>query len=87
MLKDFAKRLMEHPDSPLPRDVASLLYWASIAAGLRHRGVRLSSLEDRKLIEGFAWAAAQTWVDPPTAGLIRAAATTLATGAGHDQPT
>ena len=88
MLKDFAKRLMEHPLSALPHDVAALLYWASIAAGLRHGGMRLTSLDDGRLITGLQWAASQPWVDPPTAEMIRAAVAALrAGGAGHDQPT
>jgi len=88
LLKDFAKRLMEHPLSALPQDVASLLYWASIAAGLRHGGIRLTSLDDRRLTEGFQWAASQPWVDQPTSDLLRAAAAALsADGAGHDEPT
>jgi hypothetical protein len=82
MLKDFAKRLMEHPQSPLPRDVASLLYWAAIASGLARGGVRLTSLANDRLLEGFRWAATQSWVDAPTVELLRAAESTLLAGGG-----
>jgi hypothetical protein len=84
MLKDFSKRLMEHPDSPLPRDVASLFYWSSIAAGLKNGKVRLTSLDDRRLIEGLQWAARQPWVDRPTADMIRSAEEALSSGAAHE---
>jgi hypothetical protein len=82
MLKDFAKRLMEHPQSPLPRDVASLLYWAAIASGLAHGGRRLTSLTNDRLLEGFRWAASQSWVDATTVELIRSAEHTLTAGGG-----
>lgn len=84
MLKDFSKRMMEHPESPLPHDVASLFYWSSIAAGLTNGKVRLTSLDDRRLIEGLQWAARQPWVDRPTAEMIRSAEEALSSGAAHE---
>ena len=82
MLKDFAKRLMEHPDSPLPREVASLLYWSAIAAGLTRAKTRLTSLDDGRLREGFRWAMSQPWLDAPTAEMLRLADSGLSAGAG-----
>lgn len=84
MLKDFSKRMMEHPDSPLPRDVASLFYWSSIAAGLANGKVRLTSLDDQRLIEGLQWAARQPWVDRPTVEIFRSAEQALSSGAAHE---
>ena len=83
MLKDFAKRLMEHPDSPLPREVASLLYWSAIASGLSRGNVRLTSLDTEQLLAGLRWAASQPWVEKPILELIRSAeASVLARGGG-----
>ena len=83
MLKDFAKRLMEHPDSPLPREVASLLYWSAIASGLSRGKVRLTSLDSEKLLAGLRWAASQSWVERPIIELIRSAeASVLERGGG-----
>jgi hypothetical protein len=85
MLKDFAKRLMEHPESPLPREVASLLYWSAIAAGLAHGGRRLTTLQNDKIVEGLRWAASHTWVDAPTVELFRAAEATVVGGSAANE--
>jgi hypothetical protein len=63
LVKEFAKLNRHHPDSLIPGEVASVLYYMSIAAALVRRGERLTSLTDEKLREGFAWAKNQDWVD------------------------
>ena len=77
MTKRFAKALRRHPDSPLPPDVASVLYYASIAAALARCGRRISALPDPELRRGLAWALARTWIDPTTAALLREATALL----------
>ena len=64
LLKDFAKTMLEHPDSAIPRPVAAVLYWLAIAAGLKCLGKRLTSLSDEKLAEGIRWALGRAWVQP-----------------------
>ena len=77
MLKDFAKRLMNHPDSALPREVTSVLYWSTIAAALASGTGRITSLPDDRLLEGFAWTANQPWVGEETARIVRDGAAVL----------
>jgi len=80
LLKDFAKRLMEHPDGVLPREVAGVIYWTTIAAAQCKCGQRISRLAERQLLEGFAWALAQPWIEPAISDLLRQAASHLQPG-------
>ena len=50
----------------LPEEIATVLYFASIAAALIKCRERITSLDDRKLREGLEWALARKWTDPPT---------------------
>jgi hypothetical protein len=70
LTKDFAKANMDHPDSALPREVAAVLYYASISAALVHRGERISQLKDAELTRGMGWAKDQPWIDKQIAQLI-----------------
>jgi hypothetical protein len=61
--KAFAKDHRGRPDSPLPSEVATMLYYASIAAGISRCGRRLTRLNDTALREGLIWAGRQAWID------------------------
>jgi hypothetical protein len=63
MTKRFAKAHCHQPDSPVPREIATLLYYASIAAALVRCRKRISALDDAALRDGFAWSRQQAWVD------------------------
>jgi hypothetical protein len=63
LTKDFAKANMDHPESSLPKEVAAVLYYASISAALVRRGERISQLKDAELERGLRWAKDQPWVD------------------------
>jgi predicted transcriptional regulator len=63
LTKEFAKANMDHPDSSLPKEVAAVLYYASISAALARRGERISQLNDAELERGLRWAKDQPWVD------------------------
>ena len=87
LTKEFAKRNRNDPDSALPPKVATILYFASIAAALLRCGRRISTLEDSALIEGFEWAQNQEWVDEPTRRLLQQGAESLRVeGKRHDGP-
>jgi len=73
LAKEFAKNCRTHPHSPLPADVAQVLYLASIAAALAKCRQRISQLSDAALREGFRWALGQPWVDPRLRDLLMAA--------------
>lgn len=77
MTKRFAKAAREQPDSPIPREIATVVYFASIAAALARCGKRITDLDDSSLRTGFAWACEQTWVDADTRALISEASRLL----------
>ena len=61
--KDFAKANMDHLDGSLPKEVAAVLYYASISAALTRLDERISQLKDAELERGLRWAKDQAWVD------------------------
>jgi len=70
LTKEFAKSNMDQPESSLPGEIAAVLYYASIAAGLVRLDQRLSQLGDAELDRGFSWAKEQRWVDPQIQQLL-----------------
>lgn len=71
LAKDFAKEHRTDPESPLPREVATVLYYAFIAVALTRCGQRITRNEDGPLREGFRWGCEQPWVDEATRELLR----------------
>jgi len=71
MVKEFAKAHFDHPDSPLPREIALVLYSLCIYAALVRLGIRITSLEDASLLEAGEWLLVQDWVDHSTKQLAR----------------
>lgn len=63
MTKDFGRRLRSHPESPVPPEVASVLYFAAIACALARHRQRISRLDDKELSRGFRWSCSLPWVD------------------------
>jgi hypothetical protein len=70
LTKEFAKTNMDHPDSSLPKEVAAVLYYASISAALVRLEHRISQLTDADLERGLKWAREQRWVDPQIQQLL-----------------
>src|SRR5206468_3470867 len=62
LTKLFAKANQDVPESPIPRQIAVVLYYLSIAAALTRCGKRITSLSDAALEKGFKWALRQQWV-------------------------
>lgn len=76
-VKNFAKANMDHPESGLPTEIASALYYTSIAAALVHLDARISKLSDTDLQNGLRWAQQQSWLDDATKQLLAEAANKL----------
>lgn len=64
--KHFAKLHSAHPGGLLPRDVATVLYFASIIAARRACDDDITGLDDHAVIRGIRWAKTQPWLDPRT---------------------
>lgn len=77
LVKEYAKMNRSKADSPLPSEVAGVLYFLSIAVARVRCGMRISHLSDRQLGEGVAWAQEREWVDPGTKELLREATSQL----------
>ena len=73
LTKDFAKACRISPESPLPPDVAAVLYYASIASAMIRCRTRITKLSDSDLRAGLAWCLEQTWLDTPTRELLKEA--------------
>ncbi|MBN2475457.1 MAG: hypothetical protein JXB62_12675 [Pirellulales bacterium] len=71
MTKRFAKACRKHPDSPLPDEIATVLYFLSIAAALIKCGRRITRMDDQALKHSLEWALRQRWVDPASRELLR----------------
>jgi hypothetical protein len=68
---DFAKHHRKDQNSPLPREISTMLYYASIAAALTRCGQRITALSDTELCKAIEWAASQPWVDETTRALLQ----------------
>jgi hypothetical protein len=80
LVKDFAKSNLDHPESGLPGEIASALYYTSIASALVHLDARISQLPDSDLRRGLHWAEEQAWLDEKTKGLLAQALKKLSVG-------
>ena len=70
LIKDFAKANRDQPASGLPTEIATTLYYTSIAAALVRLNQRLTKLADADLRRGLAWTLGQPWLDAPTRDLL-----------------
>jgi hypothetical protein len=80
LTKDFAKAHRSHPDSPLPREVANVLYYATVIVARLRCGRRISRLDDHALLQGMRWTLSQNWLDPATRSLFAEALPKIAPG-------
>jgi DNA-directed RNA polymerase specialized sigma24 family protein len=71
-LKESAKRRALRTDDPLPREICTWLYYASIVAAAVHHGQQISALGPEALVQGIDWLLAQSWVDGSARALFEA---------------
>ena len=70
-IKDWARRTTGAKDPPLPLELASLLYFASIASARLRRGQRISSLDPSLIRQGLEMLLARPWLGEPFQTLFR----------------
>jgi hypothetical protein len=78
-LKRFAKAHAVDAQSPLPREIAMLLYYAAIVVALVRCNARITDLDDAALCRGIDGMLASPWIDPPTRDLLAAGRARLGT--------
>jgi hypothetical protein len=69
-LKEFAKRHRSGSDAALPPEIATALYYMSIALAISRCDRRISDLSEPTLRNGLSWASQQTWLDDPSRALF-----------------
>jgi hypothetical protein len=82
-VKRFAKACRNDPHGPLPQEVATVLYFASLVAALLRHQQRITSLDDAALRQGVEWVLAQQWIDDSTRSLFQEALSYLSQDAGR----
>jgi hypothetical protein len=70
LLKDFARAHTLQPNSPIPHEVATILYYAAIIAALVNSDQRISSLSDESLCKGIKAILDFDWIDDATRDLF-----------------
>jgi len=70
MTKQFARRHRKDPNSPLPKEIATVIYFASIVTALLRCARRITNLTAEKLADGLRWAMANSWIDDHTRSLF-----------------
>ena len=69
--KAFAHKQRCRRDATIPNEVATMLYFASIAAALSRCKECITSLSSERMRAGMEWAIEQPWIEDRTAALIR----------------
>jgi len=65
LTKEFARASRGHSERPLPDEVASVVYLASIMAAFARCEKRITGLSDDGLRYGLTWALGQAWLRGP----------------------
>jgi hypothetical protein len=71
LAKSFAKTADSRRDEPIPAEIATVLYYATVVAGLLRHGVMISSLDADAIQQGVNWALARPWLDSDLRHLFR----------------
>jgi len=71
LAKEFAKSSDGRPSAPLPAEIATVLYYAAIAAALARLGQRITALGDDALRRGLRWAAERPWLVHPLPAVLQ----------------
>jgi len=85
LAKRFAKTCSTEQGSALPRELALVLYYLTIAAARMRCGVRLSELSNDALVGGLVWCRDQKWLSEPLCSLVNRALTILETDEAADR--
>jgi hypothetical protein len=70
MVKQYTRRVINSPGAELPDEIARVLYFACIVAGILRQGQRITSLDTAGLRAGAKWALTHKWLDPALRGLF-----------------
>ena len=71
LIKRFARVQRNDPNSPLPRDIAAVVYYLCIAVASVRAGQEITTLAPDDLRRGLSWAAGLSWIGPEVALPLR----------------
>ncbi len=71
LIKDFAKFHWHSQNSGLPKEVAMVMYYAAIAAGLPRGRDAITTLPQESIKNGFGWVLAPDWVNDEIRSIIK----------------
>jgi hypothetical protein len=63
LMKDFGKACRLSPESTVPREISSVIYFASIIVAMTRCSRRITKLDNEALRDAVKWALEQTWLD------------------------
>jgi hypothetical protein len=75
-VKEFAKSCRTNPQAELPDEVATALYYATIAAARLH-GHHITQLTHTEVHDGITWSLTRPWLPVPLKDLFQQALTHL----------
>ena len=86
LMKDFAKACRLGQPSAMPREISSVIYFASIIAAMTRGSRRITRLDNTALRQAVDWALAQPWLEDTTRALFLEGQQYLAAAArsGHE---
>lgn len=64
LVKEFAKQLRRNARFAYPEHVATVLYYASIAAAESRSHTAITNLPRQEIRKGYAWSRDQSWIPP-----------------------
>ena len=70
LMKDFAKACRLGQPSAMPREISSVIYFASIIAAMTRCSRRITRLDHAALRQAVDWALQQPWLDDTTRALF-----------------
>jgi hypothetical protein len=73
LVLEFAEENLRDPSSPMPTELARVLYFGCLANAARQGSPRIRELDRQALCRGFEWVLGLAWVDARAKGLFRKA--------------
>lgn len=70
-IKRFARDQRRDPRSPMPREIAAVLYYLCISLAALRSGREITSLGPDDQVRGLEWAVRQGWIGPHVASILR----------------
>ena len=70
LTKRFAKICRSDRHSPLPSEIATILYFSSIVVAMTKCGRRITKMDDRSVQYSLNWAIRQPWLDDSTRKIL-----------------